>query len=425
MRVLMLAQFYPPLIGGEERHVRNLAQALAGRGHSVAVATTRQKGLEPFEMDGPVRVHRLHGMAQRAGMLFSETGRRYVPPIPDPELLVRLRRLVAEEKTDIVHAHNWMLHSWLPLKRPRGPGLVVTLHDLSLVCAQKNMMRAEERCSGPAIGKCLRCAGSHYGLLKGSVTAAGNWLSSILERRMVDRFIAVSSAVATGNRLADAQVPFEIVPNFVADDAGMHSADADEYASQLPEGDFILYVGDLRRLKGAHALIDGYARLRNAPPLVLVGRRCNDTPTELPPNVTMFESWPHAAVMQAWRRCMFGVTPSLLPEACASVVIEAMLAGKPMIATAVGGTPDLVDHGKTGLLVPPGDVDALSDSMRRLIGDAGLRARMAAAGRDKSRHFTASAIVPRIEAIYAQVSAARKAAMRAREAGMGETARSS
>lgn len=418
MRILMLAQFYPPLIGGEERHVRNLALALAGRGHSVAVATTWQRGLAPFEMDGPVKVHRLCGALQRVGMLFSESGRRYVPPFPDPELLVRLRRVAAAEKPDIVHAHNWMLHSYLPLKRVHGPALVVTLHDLSLVCAQKNAMRDGEPCSGPGLGKCLRCASHHYGMVKGSITTAGNWLSSALERRVVDRFLAVSKAVALGNWLADAQVPFDIVPNFVADDASAPPA-GDDYMSRLPGSEFILYVGDLRCLKGVHVLLEAHARLRNAPPLVLIGRRCADTPKQLPPNTFMFESWPHAAVMQAWRLCMFGIAPSILPEACASVVIEAMLMGKPMIATAVGGTPDLVDHHKTGLLVPPGDVTALSDAMRRLIDAPDLRNRMAGAAMLKARKFTASTVVPRIEKIYAEVLARRQASEKVCEAAMG------
>src|SRR5215469_5801371 len=166
LRVVMLAQFYPPLIGGEERHVRNLSQALTARGHSVAVATIQQPGLEAFEFDGEVRVHRLRGTAQRVGMLFSEPGRRYAPPFPDPELMLAIGRLAADENADVVHAHNWLLHSYLPLKRRRGPRLVVTLHDLSLVCVQKNAMRAGIPCSGPAVLKCLGCAGGHYGGLK-------------------------------------------------------------------------------------------------------------------------------------------------------------------------------------------------------------------------------------------------------------------
>jgi glycosyltransferase involved in cell wall biosynthesis len=172
----------------------------------------------------------------------------------------------------------------------------------------------------------------------------------------------------------------------------------------LPNDGFLLYVGDLRRLKGVHTLIEGYAMLRSAPPLILIGRRCEDTPRALPRNVSIFESWPHRAIMQAWEKCRFGIVPSILPEACASVVIEAMASGKPTVATAVGGTPDLVDHGSTGLLVPPGDAPALCTAMQTLIDNPDLCRQMATRARLKAKGLTASAIVPRIERIYADVA---------------------
>jgi glycosyltransferase involved in cell wall biosynthesis len=120
--------------------------------------------------------------------------------------------------------------------------------------------------------------------------------------------------------------------------------------------------------------------------------------------VTLLESWPHSSVMHAWSRCLFGITPSIWPEACASVVIEAMIMGKPVVATAVGGTPDLVDHGRSGLLVRPGDAQALCEAMRVLIENPDLRDKMAAAAAFRARSLTASAVVPRIEQIYTEVA---------------------
>ena len=65
MRVLMLSQFYPPVTGGQERHVRDLAQALATRGHEVEVATIATGGDDGTTLDGEVAVHRLRTTAQR------------------------------------------------------------------------------------------------------------------------------------------------------------------------------------------------------------------------------------------------------------------------------------------------------------------------------------------------------------------------
>src|SRR5258708_3921801 len=117
MRILMLAQFYPPTIGGEERHVRNLSIELAARGHAVSVATLWHEGLAEYEMDQGVRIHRIRGTMQRMAALFSEQERQYAPPFPDPEALNAIRHILASEQPDIVHAHNWLVHSFTPLKQ--------------------------------------------------------------------------------------------------------------------------------------------------------------------------------------------------------------------------------------------------------------------------------------------------------------------
>src|SRR3990170_407667 len=141
----MLSQFYPPVVGGEEQLVRNLSRELAARGHTVAVATLGMDGGEAFDMDGQVRVYRLGSLTQRASWLYRDIGRRHAPPFPDLETAMELRRVLRRERPEIVHAHNWMLHSFLPFKRSSGAALVVTLHDYSLVCAQKRL-----RCQGEA-----------------------------------------------------------------------------------------------------------------------------------------------------------------------------------------------------------------------------------------------------------------------------------
>jgi glycosyltransferase involved in cell wall biosynthesis len=265
-------------------------------------------------------------------------------------------------------------------------------------------MRNGVPCSGPGLGKCLRCAGAFYGPLKGRMAAIANWTSGALERRVVDKFLAVSSAVAAGNGLVDDGLPFEVVPNFVADEVALLRGH-EPRLEQLPREPYVLFVGDLRRFKGVQVLLDAYAMLKGAPPLVLIGRRCPDTPRSLPANVLILESWPHPCVMHAWSRCLFGIAPSVLPDACASVVIEAMTLGKPMVVTNVGGMPDLVDHDRTGFIVPPGDAQALSEAMHGLLENPDLRASMGKAALRKADQFKASAVVPRIERIYKELVA--------------------
>ncbi|MDX8493047.1 glycosyltransferase family 4 protein [Mesorhizobium sp. VK22B] len=403
MRILLLSQFYPPVIGGEERHVRNLGAALAQRGHHVSVGTLMHPGSPETELDGAVRVHRLHGTLQRLSGLHTDPERRHAPPFPDPELVLALKRLVAQERPDIVHAHNWIYASFLPLKGLRGARLVITFHDYGLVCAKKNFMHlGSHLCSGPAPAKCLPCATGHYGVVKAAATTLGNWASSFAARRLVDRFIAVSHAVARHNGLTRGRAPYKVIPNFVPDDVGVLGPE-DACLRELPKGEFILFVGDLTRLKGIDVLLQAYASLERAPELVLIGRRVADTPTQFPPRVRVFSRWPHSAIMHAWRRSLFGVLPSVGPEACATVIMEAMSSGKAVVATDVGGMPDIVDHGETGLLVRSGDAHALANAMQILLDDRGLLTHLEVTSLARVERLKAGAVVTQIEQVYRDI----------------------
>lgn len=399
----MLTQFYPPIIGGEERHVRTLAQSMAARGYDVMVATLTTEGAPATEEEGGVKIVRLGGLMQRAGALYSDDSRRHAPPFPDPELSWKLLGLARDFKPDVVHAHNWIVHSYLPVKSVIGAPLVLTLHDYSIVCATKLLVRDGEICSGPSLGKCLSCAAAHYGSAVGTVTTVGNWFSSQLERRLVDKILTVSSFVAEGCALEGGRVPFEVIPNLIPDSYPTEEGH-DARVAMLPDEPFIFFAGDLRRHKGLHAIFDAYPTLRNAPPLVVIGRPCPDTPKTIPDNVTLIPGWPHAAIMEAWRRCRFGLVPTAGSDPCPTTVLEGMVCGKPVIGTKAGGIPDMIDDGVTGLLVEPGDAKALAAAMQRLIDDPALCARMSEAAPRKVLDFQSARVIPRIENVYRDVS---------------------
>jgi len=401
MQILMLAQFYHPIVGGEEQHVRTLSVALAARGHSVAVATLWHAGLPEFELDEGVRVYRLRGAAQRFTWIFSEADRRHVPPLPDPELAWGMRRVLAQERPDIVHAHNWFAHSFLPLKAWSQAKLVMTLHDYSFICAQKRLIHYGNACAGPGAVKCLRCAAHQYGWLKGIPIVLGNRAMSRVERGKVDRFIAVSQATALGNGWVGSALPFQVIPNFVRDDFGEHS-DSDPRLDALPAKDFLLFVGDVTRDKGIQVLFHAYESIPDAPPLVVIGRHGVDAPGEFPRNVFSLGGLPHEAVIEATRRCLMALVPSLVRETFGFVALEAMAMSKPVIASRIGGLVDVVVHDETGYLVPPGDSEALRTAIVHLLEHQDLRQRMGRAARLRADEFRASVIVPRIEGVYEQ-----------------------
>jgi glycosyltransferase involved in cell wall biosynthesis len=98
------------------------------------------------------------------------------------------------------------------------------------------------------------------------------------------------------------------------------------------------------------------------------------------------------------------VVPSIWPEPFGLVALEAMAAGRPVIASAAGALPEILGDGKAGVLVPPGDPGALRAALERLLGDPALRQRLADQAARRAREFGADAVVPRVEAAYRTVA---------------------
>ena len=93
------------------------------------------------------------------------------------------------------------------------------------------------------------------------------------------------------------------------------------------------------------------------------------------------------------------VLPSL-NEGMGRVLVEAMAAAKPVVASNVGGIPDLVRHGQNGFLVSPGDRDGLAGCIEKLLADSQLRRQMGKRGQDLSRHFSVEMMIAKIDALY-------------------------
>ena len=167
-------------------------------------------------------------------------------------------------------------------------------------------------------------------------------------------------------------IPFGIIP---PNPAPLVEADPDA----LPE---ITFTGNSMERKGGRALVTAYrARLRGKCILNLV----TPEPVEEEPGIRVFSDFtpgdPRLLAMLA-RSALFAL-PSEIDKSPYSV-LEAMFAGLPVVSTPVGGIPEMVLDGETGLLVPPGDDVAIADAIERILGDDELRVRMGHAARARA-----------------------------------------
>lgn len=404
MRILQATDCYPPpLVGGRDLHVRMLAHELAQRGHEVEVASLAGLGGSRTEVDGDIAVHRYAGWSRVLNRFYANPNQPFHPTLPDPGIVRSLANLIRQWRPQVVHVHSWMLHSLLPLLPSEETRLVVTMHEYGFVCAKNTFVHNDGVCEGPRLAKCVSCASGQYGPIRAAALSTGLVVTR-RARRNVDRYIAVSTPVAQACRsLVDAHHrPIEVIPPFLADD------NFDDVIEPRPPfvpatGDYIMFAGALTAHKGIDVLLEAHAGLDTDVPLVVVGLRSTDSPRRFTDRVILAENIPHADVLRAWRHSTLAVVPSRWPDPCPLVALEAMAAGRPVVASAVGGLPDLVLDGQTGILVPPGDVSALRGGMQRLLTDSALCSRMGQAGRTRAAGYSASTLVPRIERLYDEV----------------------
>jgi glycosyltransferase involved in cell wall biosynthesis len=343
-------------------------------------------------------ISRLPGMHQSGG-------RPWLPPGPDPAVARAIEHVIGDFQPEIVHGHDWLARSFLPARRSMGQGaFVTTLHYYTRSCAIKSLMLGDLACNGPAPAKCVRCSAAHYGRFRGPAIAATNAVFARSESRASDATIAVSRATAVGNGVDPDAADTFIVPNMI-DPAMDHDV---ELPPDLPAQPFMLYVGDLRIAKGFPVLCRAYERTLNPPPLVVIGARTPDYPGQLPHGMIELGELPNGVVRAIWQRCLFGIIPSIWAEPFGIVVLECMTAGKPVIASRAGGIPEIVTDDKDGLLVAPGDEQALSAAMADLLVDTERLERLGQAARITAANYAPNVVVPQIETVYEWAVARRQ-----------------
>jgi glycosyltransferase involved in cell wall biosynthesis len=166
----------------------------------------------------------------------------------------------------------------------------------------------------------------------------------------------------------------------------------------LPEAPRVVFVGALERYKNVDGLAAAWRRVvRDRPDatLTIVGQGSRHEVVdrlvrELPANVLHHRELPPPGVAHELDRARALLLPSW-PEGLGRVVLEAFARGRTVVATDAGGIPDIVTDGTDGILLPPGDTDALVAGIERILDDPALAARLGAAARVTSAAWSQTA----------------------------------
>lgn len=310
----------------------------------------------------------------------------------DARFVLRLIALLRRRRYDLVHCYSLTAEMWLRAIRPWVP------HAVSVVSVR---------------GLCLGYADWQW------------WCKRWILGR-ADAVIANARAGArhTAERTGLDLGYFDTIPNGVPLPAVPAAAQRAALHASLgvPAGRVLaLFVGRLVAEKNVALLLAAMASLPPAqrPWLALVGAGPLQAALEaraaalgLNPDLRFCGARSDAPALIAAADIV--VLPSS-EEGLSNVVLEAMAAARPVLASAVGGNPELIEHGRTGLLFRSGDTPALAVGLRRLTADAALRTQLGdAARRHVQRHYAVADMVAQTESVYARCLA--------REAGIGAPA---
>lgn len=418
MRIVHVVDNYPPTPGGMERAVQALARAQAALGHDVRVVALAHPDLPDDTTDGDVRVRRFAGYTRHLRRLSNDPEHQFHPTIADPQLVRRIEALLHDEPADVVHAHGWIVHSAMAADRGPDTALLHTLHDYGLTCATKTMVRDQRPgpiCDGPALGRCVSCSIGFYGAAKGVALTTGALIGRRRHGRAgrfpsVDLFLPISRAVADACLVDVDPERIRVVPSFVPDDLLPGPGPRPEF---LPDGDFVLFVGQLGPHKGIDVLLDAHRRMTRAVPLVIIGSRRPDSPeiagtAERP--VEMLAGLDHGTIMRCYAAATVCAVPSRWAEPFGLVAVESMAAGTPVVASDIGGLAEVIGDGCSGFLVTPGRPDDLAAALDMVLAaEPALLEQVSANGRFRAAEFTSSAVLPAVFDAYEAALARRGA----------------
>jgi glycogen synthase len=411
VRILLATDSFPPGCGGSGWSTFELAKGLRTLGHDILIVQPvpgRSEGVRERTYDN-FRVIEFGAPAPGVPFLrnYYKNERLY------DRLTEYLADLIVKRGVDVVHGQHVLtcIPSIAAAQHARIPS-VCTIRDYWPVCYWCDLIHTHEEeglcpgCSASMMTQCIRPrAGGAWPLVLPMIP----YMRANLARKRgglatADAVIAVSNTIAADLRTRApelASTRIVVIPNPV--DVGRLRARAAETTKPLAEP-YAVYLGKVARNKGTNHLLRVARDAGLQWPLVIAGdgpdRASLEAEATRSGSDVRFTGWLESDEAMRWlAHAEILIFPSRGPESLSRVLLEASALGVPIAARLTGGTADIVDDERTGLL--SATTDELAADVQRLIRDADLRKRLGrAAQQHAAERFDARNVVARIEDLY-------------------------
>ena len=386
MRVLVVNDYGTPSGGAELQSLR-FRDLLRERGHDAMLFSS---DAQPVAV-APSSDLLCFGSRGIAGRLTQ---------VANPWAAAALRRAIASFRPDVIHVRMF-LSQLSPLILPVLRDTPAMLHvvNYQLICPLNTKLL-------PDGGTCTHRAGAVC-RQEGCVSALGH-ARFAAQRAMWDAWRDAIDVVVANSRWTAARLTADGIP---VEDTLSYGIVPRGPRPPLAPRPTVAFVGRLFPKKGVDVLLRAFARVREAVPDALL-RVVGDGPARsaldalsrslgIAEAVEMLGFVPNPRVPSAVGDAWVQAVPSLWEEPFGIVTVEAMMRGTALVASNTGGPSEVVRHGETGLLVPPGNVDALAAALIALVGDRELARRLGARGYEVAcTDFTEQAMMDRATRLY-------------------------
>jgi glycosyltransferase involved in cell wall biosynthesis len=375
VKVLVVSGIWPPDVGGPASHAPDVARFLLERGHDVEVVTTATAPPAPFDV--PV-----HWISRR---------------LPKGAIHLRTAAEIARRAADadVVYTTGMFGRSSAGATAARRPYVIKLTADPAFERARRRGIVVGDVDEFQALG-----GGPVVRLLRLARDAELRRAAHVFTPSAYLRELAVAWGVLP-TRVSVLPNPSPSIPELAARDALRSGFRMD--------GATLAFAGRLTAQKALGDALDALSRTDGVT-LLIAGDGDQRAPLEARVNelalgarVRFLGPLPRDRIVELFRAADAAILSSSW-ENFPHTVVEALAAGTPVIATAVGGVAEVVHDGENGLLVPPGDVEALSNAIGRFFGDADLRERLGAASVPSVAEYAPDRVFGQLEATLASVA---------------------